>query len=68
MVEEELLALRARASGPSGKGSPDRESRHRIELLERENQLLRQRIALAREMVEKLQARLRFIEDRGEVE
>lgn len=64
-VEEELTALRARAL-PASKGTPDREARLRIEGLERENQLLRQRIGAAKEMVERLRTRLRFIEDRGE--
>ena len=64
-VEEELLALRSRPAGGS-KGSGDREARQKIELLERENQLLQQRIGAAKEMVEQLRTRLRFIEDRGE--
>jgi hypothetical protein len=64
-VEEELLALRGR-SVAGGKASGDREARQRIELLERENQLLRQRVDAAREVVERLRTRLRFIEDRGE--
>jgi hypothetical protein len=41
------------------------QARQRIALLEGENQLLRQRIAAAREQVEQLRTRLRFIEDRG---
>lgn len=64
-VEEELLALRSRPAG-GGKVGSDREARHRNELLERENQLLRQRIAVAKESVEQLRTRLRFIEDRGD--
>ena len=64
-VEEELLALRSRPAA-GGKGGGDREARHRTELLERENQLLRQRIAVGKETVERLRTRLRFIEDRGE--
>ena len=64
-VEEELLALRSRPTG-AGKAVGDREARHRTEQLERENQLLRQRIGAAKEMVERLRTRLRFIEDRGE--
>lgn len=64
-VEEELLALRSRPAG-TGKAPGDRDARQRIELVERENQLLRQRLAGAREMVERLRTRLRFIEDRGE--
>ena len=58
------MALRTRP-GPGAKPA-ERETRHRIEVLERENQLLRQRIALARDLVERLRTRLRFIEDRGE--
>ena len=64
-VEEELVALRGRSVG-GGKAAGDREARQRIELLERENQLLRQRVDAAREVVERLRTRLRFIEDRGE--
>jgi len=64
-VEEELLALRSRPAG-GGKATGDREARQRIDLLEQENQLLRRRIDAAREMVERLRTRLRFIEDRGE--
>lgn len=64
-VEEELVALRARAA-PASKGAVDRDTRLRIEGLERENQLLRQRIGAAKEVVERLRTRLRFIEDRGE--
>jgi predicted RNase H-like nuclease (RuvC/YqgF family) len=64
-VEEELQTLRARVA-PVPKGALDREARHRIELLDRENQLLRQRIGTAKDLVERLRTRLRFIEDRGE--
>jgi hypothetical protein len=64
-VEEELLTLRSKPVG-GGKAVGDREARQRIELLERENQLLRQRVGSAKEMVERLRTRLRFIEDRGE--
>lgn len=64
-VEEELLTLRSKPAG-GGKAVGDREARQRIELLERENQLLRQRVGSAKEMVERLRTRLRFIEDRGE--
>lgn len=60
-----MLSLRTRPVG-GGKAVGDREARHRIELLDRENQLLRQRINAAKEMVERLRTRLRFIEDRGE--
>jgi predicted nuclease with TOPRIM domain len=41
------------------------QARQRLALLEGENQLLRQRIAAAREQVEQLRTRLHFIEDRG---
>jgi hypothetical protein len=64
-VEEELLALRSRAA-PTTKTAVDREARQRIELLERENELLRRRIGAAKEAVDRLRTRLRFIEDRGE--
>lgn len=64
-VEEELLTLRSKPVGGS-KAAGDREARQRIELLERENQLLRQRVGSAKEIVERLRTRLRFIEDRGE--
>ena len=64
-VEEELLMLRSKPVG-GGKAAGDREARQRIELLERENHLLRQRVGSAKEMVERLRTRLRFIEDRGE--
>ena len=66
-LEEELVALRARTAASGAKATgPDREpARQRAGLLESENQLLRQRIAVAREQVERLQTRLRFIEDRG---
>jgi len=64
-VEAELLALRARGA-PAPKGAIDRDSRQRIERLEQENQLLQQRIGAAREMVQQLQTRLRFVEGRGD--
>lgn len=76
-VEEELAGWRARAGklgeslapragGRAGMGASDlHQARQRIALLEGENQLLRQRIAAAREQVEQLRTRLRFIEDRG---
>ena len=64
-LETELTALRAKPS--SGSSAADREStRQRIGLLESENALLRQRIAAAREQVERLRTRIRFIEDRPE--
>jgi hypothetical protein len=63
-VEAELQGLRTRPA-PS-KGTGDRESRQRIEQLELENRLLARLIAAAKEMVHRLQTRLRFIEDRGE--
>lgn len=72
-VEEELAAWRARAGRPAApepagaKARPAdlQQSRQRMALLEGENHLLRQRIAAAREQVEQLRTRLRFIEDRG---
>ncbi|HEV8613016.1 MAG TPA: hypothetical protein VGQ73_05865 [Gemmatimonadales bacterium] len=74
-VEEELAGVR-RGAGKSdseagyakgrGAAGPElQQSRQRIALLEGENHLLRQRIAAAREQVERLRTRLRFIEDRG---
>lgn len=73
-VEEELAGWRARAGRPAdavpkvrgSMGVADlSQARQRLALLEGENQLLRQRIAAAREQVEQLRTRLRFIEDRG---
>jgi len=74
-VEDELAGWRTRAGRPAeaaapkgraGLGVPDlSQARQRLALLEGENQLLRQRIAAAREQVEQLRTRLRFIEDRG---
>jgi hypothetical protein len=76
-LEEELAGWRARAGklgdslAPRGTGRPGmgatdlNQARQRIGLLEGENHLLRQRIAAAREQVEQLRTRLRFIEERG---
>jgi multidrug resistance efflux pump len=74
-VEEELAGWRARAGKPVEAGMPKvrgslgvadlSQARQRLALLEGENQLLHQRIAAAREQVEQLRTRLRFIEDRG---
>lgn len=71
-VEHELAGGRGKlvpdAGYAKGRGSagPDLpQARQRIALLEGENQLLRQRIAAAREQVERLRTRLHFIEDRG---
>ncbi len=74
-VEEELAGWRARAGRPAEVAAPKGrtgfgvadlpQARQRMALLEGENQLLRQRIAAAREQVEQLRTRLRFIEDRG---
>lgn len=72
-VEEELAGWRARGGPeialPKGRASMGvadlSQARQRLALLEGENQLLRQRIAAAREQVEQLRTRLRFIEDRG---
>ena len=68
---EEELGLK-RGSGKSeaepvsrGRVADLTQARQRIALLEGENQLLRQRIMAAREQVEQLRTRLRFIEDRG---
>ena len=69
---EEELGLR-KGAGPRTESEPAakvrvadmHQARQRIGLLEGENQLLRQRIAAAREQVEQLRTRLRFIEDRG---
>ncbi|NOT08853.1 MAG: hypothetical protein HOP28_11680 [Gemmatimonadales bacterium] len=79
LVEGELEAWRARClkaeqelvqgAGPKGKGGhPSNEliqARQRISLLESENSVLRQRIALAREHLERLRTRLHFIEEQG---
>ena len=69
-LEAELTALRARAATGTGRAPvhpPVPEpARQRIGLLEGENQLLRHRIAAAKEQVEQLRTRLRFIEDRPE--
>ena len=68
---EEELGLRKQGArgepepGPRSRVSDLPQARQRIALLEGENQLLRQRIAAAREQVEQLKTRLRFIEDRG---
>jgi hypothetical protein len=74
-VEEELAGWRSRAGKlgeaavprASGRGGAVdlQQSRQRLALLEGENHLLRQRIAAAREQLEQLRTRLRFIEDRG---
>jgi hypothetical protein len=76
-TEEELLAwrtrcLKAEQEVPHGRGKgalgagPDREqARQRIGILEGENLVLRQRIAAAKEQVERLRTRLRFVEDHG---
>jgi len=66
---EEELAKGGRPSAPGDKGRgtlPELvQARQRITLLEGENQLLRQRIAAAREQLQRLRTRLRFVEDRG---
>ena len=75
-LEEELTGIRrggkvepegsrGGGTGRGGSGLDAPQARQRIALLEGENQLLRQRIAAAREQVERLRTRLRFIEDRG---
>jgi len=58
-------ALGKARTGVGGASVDLQQNRQRIALLEGENQLLRQRIAAAREQVEQLRTRLRFIEDRG---
>lgn len=74
-VEQELSGGRGKGLGraepepaPKGRGGSGldlQQSRQRIALLEGENQLLRQRIAAAREQLDRLRTRLRFIEERG---
>jgi hypothetical protein len=74
-VEDELAGVRRVAGKPEteagyakgrGTAGPElQQARQRIALLEGENHLLRQRIAAAREQLERLRTRLRFIEDRG---
>jgi chromosome segregation ATPase len=75
LVEEELTTWRARCLraeqelGHKGKALPTppelQQYRHKVGLLEGENQLLRQRISAAREQVEQLRTRLRFVEEHG---
>jgi chromosome segregation ATPase len=75
LVEEELTTWRARCLraeqelGHKGKAiamPPElQQYRHKVGLLEGENQLLRQRIGAAREQVEQLRTRLRFVEEHG---
>ena len=75
-MEEELASWRARclkaeqdlgpARGKGGHSSADlQQNRQRIALLESENQLLRQRITAAKEQVERLRTRLRFLDEHG---
>lgn len=77
-IEEELGVWRTRclkaeqdlAAAPSKgrvvQGSSEvAQARQRIGLLEGENLDLRRRIAAAREQVERLSSRLRFVEERG---
>ena len=78
-VEEELAGTRrgvgkaelaaeagySKSRAGAGGGPEMQQARQRIALLEGENHLLHQRIAAAREQVERLRTRLRFIEDRG---
>ncbi|HEY9382868.1 MAG TPA: hypothetical protein VIP80_05070 [Gemmatimonadales bacterium] len=75
-IEAELSGTRARGGRPEletsagrgragGRGPDLQQARQRIALLEGENHLLRQRISAAREQVERLRTRLRFIEDRS---
>lgn len=74
-LEQELEAWRSRTYKAeqeigAGKGRGHvaadlHQSRQRVNLLEGENQLLRQRIAAAREQVERLRTRLRFVEEHG---
>jgi chromosome segregation ATPase len=76
LVEEELTTWRARCLRAEqelghkvGKALPTppelQQYRHKVGLLEGENQLLRQRIGAAREQVEQLRTRLRFVEEHG---
>jgi hypothetical protein len=69
---EEELARSGGSGGRAGAGEKGRgalpelvQARQRIALLEGENQLLRQRISAAREQLQRLRTRLRFVEDRG---
>ena len=72
-LESELATWRDRAqrtepdTGPlKGKGAQSHElqqARLRITSLENENHAMEQRIAAAREQVERLRSRLRFVED-----
>jgi len=74
-LEQELEAWRLRTHKAEqelgvGKGKGHvavdlHQARQRVSLLEGENQLLRQRIAAAREQVERLRTRLRFVEEHG---
>ncbi|HEX7023646.1 MAG TPA: hypothetical protein VF187_02415 [Gemmatimonadales bacterium] len=72
-LDAELAGWRARclkaeqeASHGRGRGHAGAElqqARHRVGLLEGENRQLQQRIAAAREQIEQLRSRLRFVED-----
>jgi predicted nucleic acid-binding Zn-ribbon protein len=77
-VEQELGSWRARCQraeaelalttgkGKGGHGGPDlSQARLRIGALEGENDDLKRRIAAAREHVERLRTRLRFVEEHG---
>ncbi len=77
-IEEELGSWRTRclkaeqdlastpSKGKAGHGSSElAQARQRIGLLEGENQDLRRRIGAAREHVERLSTRLRFVEEHG---
>ncbi len=62
-AEQDLTHGRGKGAQVSG---PDREqARQRIGILEGENLVLRQRIAAAKEQVERLRTRLRFVEAHG---
>ena len=72
-LEKELAAWRERClkaeqdltqGKGKGHGGPElREARQRIGLLEGENRALQQRISSAREQIEQLRSRLRFVEE-----
>lgn len=63
-AEQELSTSHSRGKG--GHSGPElAQARQRIQGLEGENQVLRQRIAVAREHLERLRTRLRFVEEHG---
>lgn len=64
LVEEELA--HGKSKGGHHVGAELQQARQKIGFLEGENQALRQRIAAAREQIERLRTRLRFVEEHGE--